>query len=59
MGAVKQAMLEQAEKEMLEPVAECQSCGGDVTAEQLAAMPYDGGEPVFVYCEKCMEEYTK
>ena len=56
MGASKDEMFRQQEAEGRESVAECQSCGGDVTADELNEMPYDGGEPVFVMCSKCWNE---
>jgi hypothetical protein len=39
-----------------EYVDQCQSCGRGVTLEQFSSMPFDEGEPVWVYCEECEEK---
>lgn len=56
MGATKQMLLEQQEKEAQEIVAECQGCGTGVTSAELNEMPYDEGEPVYIYCSECRKE---
>lgn len=53
MGATKEAALEAMDADEKEVVAECDSCGGDVTSERYNEMPFEGGEPVFVLCEDC------
>lgn len=56
MGVVKQAMLEQAEKDAQEAATHCDSCGADMTQEQLNEMPFEDGEYVFKLCPECREE---
>jgi len=57
MGVSKDLMFEELEKEGGEVVAQCDVCGGPVTADRLNEMPWDGGEAAFVICEKCEEEH--
>jgi hypothetical protein len=56
VGAVKQDLIEQQEQEDSEVVADCQGCGEGVSSAQLNTMPYHKGEPVFIFCEECMQE---
>ena len=56
MGYTKDLLIKQMEELANEVVDECEICGGDVTAERLNEMPYDGGIPVFVICEDCWDE---
>ncbi len=53
MGATTEAALQAMDAEV---VAECQSCGADVTNRVYNEMPFEDGEPVFVLCEKCQKE---
>jgi hypothetical protein len=56
MGATTEAQLEQMDKDAKEVVAECDNCGGGVSNEQLHSMPFEGGVPVWILCETCVEK---
>jgi hypothetical protein len=60
MGSAKEELLRLQEESMHEGCGrDCDWCGKEVTNQEFAELPFDGGEPVWIECSACKEERHK
>jgi C4-type Zn-finger protein len=55
MGAAKQMLFDEMDREDDEVVVDCPLCDGGVTSSELNDLPFDGGVPAYVICRRCQD----